>query len=152
MNAAYIHLFFNHFPVVGIPLVLLLFLISYLKKSQAIFISGCWLLLIVSLTAIPTYWAGAPAEEIVEHLPYFDKEIQETHQAWGQYALMATLFSGFLGLVSLFYDSFKKRLSKSVIVVTVLWLLVNIVILFITAGYGSRILHQEIREQIKSSE
>lgn len=152
MNAAYIHLIFNHIAVVGIPLVLLVFLISYLKKSQAIFISGCWLLLIVSLTAIPTYWAGAPAEEIVEHLPYFDKEIQETHQAWGQYALMATLFSGFLGLVCLFYDSFKRKLSKLVIVVTVIWLLVNMIILLVTANYGSKILHQEIREQVISSE
>lgn len=145
MNVPYIHLIFSHIPVVGLPLVLLIFIIACLKKSQPVFVAGCWVLLLISLTAIPTYLAGEPTKKIVEHFPHFNKQIQETHQSLGQFALMATLFSGFLGLVCLFYDSFRKTVTKPLILVTVLWLVVNIVILLFTANYGGKIIHQEIR-------
>ena len=145
MNAPYLHLIFSHLALVGIPLVLLIFIIAYLKKSHEVFMAGCWVLLLVSLAAIPTYWAGAPTEEIVEHFPHFSKPIQETHEQWAQYALLSTLISGFLGLVCLFYDSFRKKLNKLLVTVTVLWLALNIIILLVTANYGGKIIHQEIR-------
>ncbi len=148
MNAAHIHLIFSHVAVVGIPLVLLIFIIAWLKKSHEVFMAGCWVLLLVSLAAVPTYWAGEPTEEIVEHFPHFSKPIQETHEEWGQYALLATLISGFLGLVCLFYDSFRKKLYKPLVSLTVLWLVLNIIILLITANYGGKIIHQEIRSGI----
>jgi len=150
MNAPHIHLIFSHVAVVGIPLVLLIFIIAYLKKSHEVFIAGCWVLLLVSLAAIPTYWAGEPTEEIVEHFPHFSKPIQETHEQWAQYALLATLSSGFLALVCLFYDSFRKKLNKLLVTVTVLWLALNIIILLVTANYGGKIIHQEIRGQVAS--
>lgn len=150
MNAAHIHLIFSHVAVVGIPLALLIFIIAYLKKSREVFIAGCWILLLVSLAAIPTYWAGEPTEEIVEHLPHFSKPIQQTHEQWAQYALLSTLISGFLGLVCLFYDSFRHKLNRLLVAVTVLWLLLNIIILLVTANYGGKIIHQEIRGQITS--
>jgi uncharacterized membrane protein len=148
MTAPYIHLIFSHIAVVGLPLVLLIFIFAYLKKPREVFIAGCWVLLIVSLAAIPTYWSGEPTEEIVKHYPHFSKPIQETHEQWGQYALLATLISGFLGLVCLFYDSFRKSLYKPLVSVTVLWLILNIVILLVTANYGGKIIHQEIRGQV----
>ena len=150
MNAPYIHLIFSHVAVIGIPLVLLIFVIAYLKKSHEVFIAGCWVLFLVSLAAIPTYWAGAPTEEIVEHFPHFSKPIQQTHEQWAQYALLSTLISGFLGLVCLFYDSFRHRLNKLLVALTILWLILNITILLVTASYGGKIIHQEIRGQVTS--
>jgi len=148
MNAAHIHLIFSHIAVVGIPLALLIFILAYLKKSHEVFMAGCWVLLLVSLAAIPTYWAGEPTEKIVEHFPYFSKPIQETHEQWAQYALLSSLISGFLGLVCLFYDSFRHRLNKLLVALTVLWLILNISILLVTANYGGKIIHQEIRGKV----
>lgn len=145
MNAAHIHLIFNHIPVEGVPIVLLIFVIAYFKKSQPIFIAGCWVLLLVSLATIPAYIAGDPAKDIVEHYPYFDKAIEGTHEDLAQYALIATLLSGFLALVCLLYDRFRGKLFKPLLVVTTLWVALNVVILLITANYGGKIMHQEIR-------
>jgi membrane protein YqaA with SNARE-associated domain len=145
MNAPYIHLIFSHLPVTGVPISLMIFLIAYIKRSHQIFIAGCWVLLIVSLGAVPTYWAGEPAEEIVKHLPHFNEQVFERHEAWGQYALMSTLLSGFLALVCLFYDSFRKTIIKPLIVATIVWVTVNAAILLMTANYGGKVNHQEIR-------
>jgi len=145
VNAPYIHLIFSHLPVTGVPISLLVFLIAYIKKSHQIFIAGCWVLLIVSLGAIPTYWAGEPAEEIVKHLPHFNVQIFERHEAWGQYALMSTLLSGFLALICLFYDSFRKTVTKPLVIATVTWVIVNTAVLMATANFGGKVNHQEIR-------
>ncbi|MCI0530415.1 MAG: hypothetical protein L0Y74_00465, partial [candidate division Zixibacteria bacterium] len=115
MNAAHLHILTSHVVVVGVPLVALIFLVAFLKKSHPVFIAGCWMLLFVTLFAIPTYWAGEPAKELVGHLPHFDREIQRTHENLGQYVLLANLVTGFWALVCLFYDSFRKKLPRVLI-------------------------------------
>jgi len=151
MNAAHLHILTSHVVVVGVPLVAFIFLLAFLKKSHPVFIAGCWMLLFVTLFAIPTYWAGGPAKELVEHLPHFDQEIQHTHENLGQYVLLANLVTGFWALVCLFYDSFRKKLPRVLITVMVLFLLADTALLLITANYGSKIIHQEVRSDGISS-
>ena len=144
MNSAHLHLILSHIPVIGIPLVLLIFFISLLKKSPAIFIAGCWILLLTSITAIFVYNSGSPAHEIAETYPHFNRPAFESHRDLAPYTLLSCLFSGFLALVSLLFNQFRGQVIRFMVILTILSVLASTVLLSLSANLGGRIMHQEI--------
>ena len=68
MNAAHLHLLFNHAPVLGSAFGLVLLAWGLLRRSDSVARIGLVTLLIAALFAVPAYLSGSPAEHLVEDL------------------------------------------------------------------------------------
>src|SRR6476659_3241135 len=95
VSAAHLHLVLNHIPVLGTmlfaPLVLLW---GLLRQSRDVTQIALLLTVLLAVTAIPIYLTGEPAEEQLEHQPWFDKQRVEAHEERAEAALIAVLVTG----------------------------------------------------------
>jgi hypothetical protein len=95
MNGAQVHLAVNHFPVVGVLIGALVLWIGTLIKTGAVKRTGLAIILFAALAAIPTYFSGEPAAEIIEHRPQVSEAWIESHEEAAETAFALT---GLLGL------------------------------------------------------
>lgn len=98
MNAAYGHLLLNHVPVLGSVFGLALLAAGVLRRNQTLRQAGWVTLVIVALVALPVYFSGEGAEEIVEHEPGVTHDAIEEHE---EIALVALIGMEALGLLAL---------------------------------------------------
>jgi uncharacterized membrane protein len=98
VNAAYVHLVLNHVPVLGVVFALPLLGLGVFRRNQTLLRAGWVTLVVVGLVALPVYFSGEEAEEIVEHEPGVSHDAIEAHE---EIALFAAIGAGALGLVSL---------------------------------------------------
>ena len=147
MNGAQIHLLLNHLPLL-LPLVgAALICFGLIFKSHDVREAGAWSLVVAGLIAIPVYFTGAPAEDVLKNYPDASRLLIGDHRSS---ALIALLVVGGVGLVCarLLY-SLRKNASRSV--ATPVWLalvllsLVSFGFLAKTAHLGGVIRHEEIR-------
>jgi hypothetical protein len=80
MNWAYVHLALNHLPVIGAIFGVLLLLLALLRKSEELKRVSLGVFVITALLALPIYFTGEPAEEVVEHLPGVAEPLIERHE------------------------------------------------------------------------
>src|SRR5688572_18632246 len=98
MNAAYAHLTLNHIPVLGVPFGLALLAAAVFWRNETLRRAGWVTLVIVALVAIPVYFSGEGAEEIVEHEPGVSHDTIEEHE---EIALVAVIGMEVLGALAL---------------------------------------------------
>ena len=98
-SLAHLHLMLNHLPIIVTVLGLLLLVIAMVGQRDALtrvafafFVGG-------GLAALPTYFTGEPAEELVENLPGVTEAIIERHE---DAALKAAIIVGILAAFALF--------------------------------------------------
>jgi hypothetical protein len=80
MNWAHIHLSLNHLPVVGIIFGVLLLLLALLRKSEELKRVSLGVFVLTALLALPVYFTGEPAEEVVEHVPGVAESLIGRHE------------------------------------------------------------------------
>ena len=95
MNGAQVHLAVNHFPVVGVLIGALVLWTGTLIKISAVKRTGLAIILSAALAAIPAYFSGEPAAEIIEHRPQVSETWIESHEEAAETAFALT---GLLGL------------------------------------------------------
>jgi uncharacterized membrane protein len=98
MNAAYVHLTLNHIPVLGVPFALALLAAAVFRRNETLRRAGWVTLVAVALLALPVYFSGEGAEEIVEHEPGVSHDNIEEHE---EIALVAIIGMEALGLLAL---------------------------------------------------
>jgi uncharacterized membrane protein len=144
LDAAHIHLMLNHVPVVGAPLLLLLLSIGFLRGSRELV--GVSLALTVALAVMTglVYLTGEPAEELVEHAPWFREALVETHEEHATVSLVAILATGVLSTAALIL---RGRPSAGLRLARLAWagLVLSTVLLGWTAWSGGQIRHEEVR-------
>ncbi|MCI0564610.1 MAG: hypothetical protein MN733_39585, partial [Nitrososphaera sp.] len=69
MNLAHVHLLLNHFPVIGTVFGFLFLAYAMAKKSEELKKVSLGIFVLIALIALPVYFTGEPAEEVVKHLP-----------------------------------------------------------------------------------
>ena len=146
MNLAHIHLMINHFPIIGIAFGILLLIWAILRKNEEVKRASFGIFVIIALIALPVYFTGEPAEEIVEHLPGVKESIIEKHE---EMALISLVFIEILGAIAAagLFLSFRSKPFIS-------WLVAALLILSVvsggliakTANIGGQIRHTEIRK------
>src|SRR5437868_4962602 len=97
MSITHLHLLLNHVPVVGIFGLVVLFVLAAWRRSSELGKVALGLTVTLAAIAVGVYFTGEPAEELVEHLPGFDKRLVEAHE---RAAMVATIAFTSIGLVA----------------------------------------------------
>lgn len=98
MNAAHLHLVLTHLPVLGTGFALGTLAWGLWKQSQELKRLALGILVLAALVALPTYFTGEPAEDIVQRVPGTAGGRIEAHEDWAGAALAG---AGVLGVTAL---------------------------------------------------
>ena len=142
MNPAHLHLLVNHIPVIGSMLALIALVISLFWKSEDFQKAALVMALVAGLSAIPAYFSGESAEEMVEDKPGVEEQLIEEHEEAAKIAGIVAVLSGVVAASGLLLHEKRQIIS---LVATVLF--VATAGLMARAGNtGGHIMHPEIRD------
>lgn len=144
MNATYIHLLLNHFPIIGGMIGSMLLLWGIIKKQQNLQLVSLVIIIIMAVLSIPVFLTGEPAEEAVEHLSGVSEQMMELHEEAAELAMVLMSIAGILALISLITFYLKSGLFKTMVLISVLAALLSTGAMIRTGYYGGRIRHSEI--------
>jgi uncharacterized membrane protein len=144
MNAPHLHLVLNHFPIV-IPFIGLVVLTAgYFSASSTIRKTAYGIFLLGAISAIPGFFTGEGAEEVVEKLPGVAKTAIEEHE---DAAKLFVAFAYALGALALggFVAEWKwKRMVVPAALVVTLAAIGTLIIAQQAGTTGGKIRHPEI--------
>jgi len=145
MNGAQLHLALNHLPVVLSIISFGTLLWGSFGKNFEIKKVG---LIFVTLTAIfagIAFLTGESAEEVIEKLPSFSKELVHEHEEAGEAALIVSIIAGVASLAALYLSKKKSPFFSNAFVITVILILISLTAFLRTSHLGGLISHEEIR-------
>lgn len=146
MNSAHIHLFLNHFPIIGTIFAFILLGYALLRKSEEVIKIGLVMLVFVGLVSIPVYLTGEPAEEIVENLAGVSEAIIEQHESYAKYALATAILTSVIALASLVFSFWSEKKASWMVIATFFLAAITGGWMLKTASLGGQIRHTEIRD------
>ncbi|MVN77638.1 hypothetical protein GO988_14990 [Hymenobacter sp. HMF4947] len=146
MNQAHWHLLFNHAPIFGALVGLLLLLAGQLRRQAAIIEAGLWALVVAVAVGLPAQLTGPGAARVVKDMPRVSQALIHNHAdaaRLGYYVLVGT---GTLALLSL--QLLRQRSARAGLLV---WLTLagaagSFGLLARAGNLGGQISHPEIRE------
>lgn len=145
MNAAQLHLLFNHWPLVLVVIGFFVLFYGEWKSEMSYKNLGLLLLIFAALFTIPTQLTGEGAEHILMDQNIAEHSRVEKHEALGFWTAILTYGIGVLAFVSLLMihnvHSFFTYLRQFVLILAA----GAIVLIAITAHVGGEIRHTEIR-------
>lgn len=144
MNATYIHLLLNHFPIIGSLIGSALLFWGIVRKQQAVQSAALIMIILMAALAIPVFLTGEPAEESVEKLPGVSESMMELHEEAAKIAMILLSITGLLAFISLLAYSIKSRYYKFLLYVTFSASIIAAAAMARTGYYGGRIRHSEI--------
>lgn len=145
MTAAHFHLALNHIPVLGTLLGAALLAYGLWREQDTVQTVSLGLLVLVGAVGVAVYLTGEPAEEVVEGAAGVSHDAIESHEAWGLYALVASIVTGLGALGALVLEKARQQLARwTVQAVLVLALLTSGTMVY-TANLGGKINHPELR-------
>lgn len=145
MNGAQAHVFVNHVPIIGLIFSAALTVYGLARGSDELKKAGLWAFVLAGLSALPAFWTGEPAEEVIEHLEGVSEELIHEHEEAAEKALAAALVLGAAALAFLAAAWRTKALSsKAAPVVLALSAPVFAVVAW-AAHLGGLIRHPELR-------
>ncbi len=151
LNGAQIHLALNHLPVVGVMMGLLVLILGYGIKHTAVKRTGLALVLFASLSALPAYFSGEPAEEIVEHKPGVTKHDIHEHEESAELALVFSMIGGAAAGISLLAAWKRKELESKLTATTSVISVATAALMINAAHLGGMIRHDELRPASSST-
>jgi hypothetical protein len=150
MNWAYIHLMLNHLPVIGSIFGVLLLLLALLRKSEELKRVSFGVFVFTALLALPVYFTGEPAAEVVEHLPGVEESLIEEHEDAALFALLMAEATGVVALAGLILFRRAERLPGRLVGAALVLSLATSGVMGWTANRGGRIRHTEIGADFKA--
>lgn len=145
MNAAHLHLVFNHFPVIGIGIGTLLLIIATFAKNEGMKKAALWVFIISVLGGAVAFFSGEGAEEIVEHLPGVLASSIEPHEELAELTIIMAAILGVLSLVGLLKGRGEKAVPRLLSAIIFILAVVTTTLSGYTAYLGGLIHHQEVR-------
>jgi hypothetical protein len=145
MNWAHVHLLINHFPVIGILGVLLVFGYGLVRKSDEVKLLGLGLFVLIALITIAAYLTGGAAESVVKNLPGVTESYIGNHEETALLALVLMELLGVVALGGLFLFRKSGAFPKWYIALVLAIALASAGTVGLTANLGGQIRHTEIR-------
>lgn len=143
MNFAHLHLILNHLPLLTMPIVLIFLAFSMIEKTEQFKHFSILMTLLTSISVLPVFFTGEPAEEIVEKIPSVSKSVIHEHEEFAEIALVLTLLVCLASLIVLL--TYKNAITlKFGIPVILLLGVIAIGSLAYTANLGGKIRHTEL--------
>jgi hypothetical protein len=151
MNVAHIHLLLNHIPMIGTVFGVVLFSLALMRRSEELKKISLGIFVVGAVVALPVYFTGEPAEEVVEHLPGVSESIIEQHEEAAEIALVAVELLGAISLAGLvLFRSASGIPNWFAALSLVLSVMVGGVMAW-TANRGGQVRHTEIRAETKAA-
>ena len=147
MNPAYLHLIVSHIPIVGIGFVILLFIISLVRKSNELINISLVFVILVALFTIVVHQTGESAEEFVKGKPGFLDQLVQTHDIAADLATIFVELAGFIALLALALKRFRKKHANKLVIFTLLALIIAGGLIIRAAYLGGKINHPEIHAE-----
>jgi uncharacterized membrane protein len=144
MNASQMHLAMTHLPVVLSLVGMVALSISFIKTNIHLRTTALYILVIAGITALPVFFTGEGAEEVVEHLPGVSESLIEKHEFVAKLGLFAILAASILALASL-PKFIAAKVRKGITITVLLVSFVSTGLMVQTAHLGGQIRHTEIR-------
>ena len=144
MTSVQLHLALTHVPVILSITGLLMLIVSFFIKNNTLTKVSYALLVISAIAAIPVYFTGEGAEEVVERLPGVSEPILEEHEDIAKLGLISIIVAGILALAAFFAVRWKNA-SKIFKVAVLAAALITGGLMAQTAHLGGQIRHSEIR-------
>jgi hypothetical protein len=110
-----------------------------------------WVLVIVSLIALPVYLTGEPSEEMVEDLAGVSESIIEQHEDIALISLIAVILLGVTATVGLFFFRHSATIPGWFIAISLIISIIAGGLMGKTANLGGQIRHSEIRKDFQLS-
>ncbi|MFO1519133.1 MAG: hypothetical protein U1F57_05655 [bacterium] len=149
LNAAHLHLILNHLPILGTSFGTLVLLIGLVRKNADIKKIGLFLFVVAALAAIPTYFTGHPAHEIIEDMPGVTRAFIHDHEEAAEWAFAMVGGLGALSLLGLLLSCRAQGAPSWIFLLSfVLSLGVNGAMVR-TADLGGKIRHTENRSDFQ---
>ena len=147
MNPAYLHLIVSHIPIVGIGFVILLFIISLVRKSNELINVSLVFVILVALFTIVVHQTGESAEEFVKDKPGFPDQLVQTHDIAADLATIFVELAGFIALLALALKRFRKKHANKLVILTLVALIIAGGLIIRAAYLGGKINHPEIHSE-----
>lgn len=145
MNAAQVHLLFNHWPLILIFVGFFVLLIGERNSNMSYKKLGLFLLISAALFAIPTQFSGEGAAHILSEQNLAESNRIEKHESLGFWSAILAYGIGVIAFISLIMihnlHSFFTNLRRLTLVLAA----GAIVLIAIAAHTGGEIRHTEIR-------
>jgi uncharacterized membrane protein len=149
MNLAHIHLLLNHWPIIGSFVGLFLFMAALFANSDDLKQASLAFLTLMALLAIPTYFSGDVANEVLKESTPLPKELIATHQGAAFFSLIFMEITGAVALIGLWRFSRMSRPAPGPVArwnsTLVLFLsIVTAGLMTVTGNTGGAIRHPEV--------
>ncbi len=146
MNWPYFHLLINHFPIVGISLAVLYWVVALVRKGRELQTVGMWLIVLLAVMTIPTFISGDEAAEALSSLPMVSPEQVEAHHEAAEWSLILMEVLGVWSLAG--WVLFRKKATYPAWFLYITLLLAIVVggAMARTGNLGGKIMHLEISE------
>ena len=143
MYGAQAHLLFNHFPIIGSILSVLVLAAGFLLKNGIVKKTALAMVVFTAVMTVPAFLTGEPAEEILESINQAPKIIIHEHEEMAEKGLWTTIAVGALALFA-FVNSHKPIATK-IMRATLVLLIANTFFLVQIGNAGGVIRHTEVR-------
>lgn len=150
MNWAHVHLIINHFPVIGIPGVILLLVYSLVRKSEEVKMVSLGLFAIIALITLAVYFTGEAAEKVVKNLPGVTETYIGRHEEIASLTLVLVEILGIISWAGLVLLRRSGAIPKWFAVMILILSLITAAGVNLTAYLGGQIRHTEIRDDFGS--
>lgn len=145
MNTTHLHLLLNHFPVIGSMIGSMLLLWGILKKQDNIKTTAAFILILMTLIAVPVFLTGEPAEESVEKLPGVSETMISLHEEAATLATWLMAVTGIAGIVAIFFQWQKRSVAGKLFAGLFILSAISFAAMARAGYYGGQIRHSEIR-------
>src|SRR5205085_1254065 len=99
MNIAYLHVVFNHLPIMGVPIGVALLALGAYARNEAIKRAALLVFVAIGIATIGVFMAGRIGHEYVEQLPGVSETAVDAHGAMAGVALLCTELLALVSLV-----------------------------------------------------
>ena len=150
MNWAHLHLLLNHVPVLGTIFGLTLLGWAMLRRDLAVQRVALGVFVAIAMLALPAYFSGEPAKDVVEQATRVSDLAVEAHEHAALVALIGVELLGLVALGGLYAARRHRPLSATVTRAALFVALVTAGLMARTATLGGQIRHLEIQAGTES--
>jgi lysylphosphatidylglycerol synthetase-like protein (DUF2156 family) len=144
MNASQVHLALTHLPVILSLVGMVVLALSFARNNISARKVALYILIVAGIAALPVFFTGEGAEEVVEKFSGVSESVIEKHEEVALFALIAILGAAVLSLVSV-SRFIPATTAKPISVIVLIISLVSTGFMVQTAHLGGQIRHTEIR-------
>jgi hypothetical protein len=145
MNAAQVHLLFNHVPVLGSLFCFLLLLGGQLRRSDPVTRTGLLGLVLAALGTLPAYFSGEGAEHLVRPQAGISTLVMSEHEDAASWGLLAMGTVGLLALAGLVMGRGGRPLPRGLLLAATFGSAFSFAVMARVAHLGGQVHHPEIR-------